>query len=173
MTLKWSIQQLKSFQHKGLKIDESIDMNNIKERDPEIRGISPVHVQGRGEINQQRATFYLTFEGEMILPDSVTLADVVYPFHITTREIFLFDESFVVDADEEEIHLVDTNTVDLIPVIEEHILLEKPLKVIGNPNTDIPIAPKEGRGWEIVEENTKKDTVDPRLAGLADFFKKD
>jgi uncharacterized protein len=171
--LKWSVQQLKSFQHKGLKIDETIDMSGIKDRDPEIRGISPVHVQGRGEINQQRATFYLTFEGEMILPCSITLVDVVYPFQLKTREIFLFDESYIVDADEEEIHVVETNTVDLIPVIEEHILLEKPLKVISNQNVENPIAPKVGNGWEIVEETNKKDKVDPRLAGLADFFKQE
>jgi uncharacterized protein len=171
--MKWSIQQLRSFQHKELKIDNEIDMRELMQRDPEIRDISPVHVVGRAETNQQRAAFYLTITGKMILPCSKTLVDVEYPFSIQTRDFFLFDPSYSVDAEEEEIHQVEGNTVDLIPYISEQILLQKPLRVISDEEIVDPIAPPEGKGWQIVSEDNHKKKVDPRLADLANFFDKE
>ncbi|MCF6136994.1 YceD family protein [Pseudalkalibacillus berkeleyi] len=166
--MKWSIQQLRSFQRKGLEIDETIVLESIHDFEPEIREITPVHVTGSAEINQNRAVFHLKMSGEMTLPCSVTLQDVRYPFVLHSTEIFMFDPDHGMDANEEDIHLVEGNTVDLKPYIQENILLEKPLKVISSEPTDNPPAPPSGNGWEVVEEDPdQQDKVDPRMAGLA------
>ncbi|WP_257350573.1 YceD family protein [Pseudalkalibacillus decolorationis] len=170
--MKWSIQQLRSFQHQGLEIDETIELNEIQDFDSEIRNLTPVHVKGYGEINQNRAIFQLTLTGEMTLPCAKTLVDVHHPFTVHSNEIFLFDPQYDVDADEEDIHVLEGNTVDLIPYIRENILLEKPLKVISTEPTDNPPAPPSGKGWDIVEETDQSEKIDPRMADLAKFFNK-
>ncbi len=171
--MKWSIQQLRSFQRKGLEIDETIKLDSISDLEPEIRDLTPVHITGNAEVNQNRAVFHLTIKGAMTLPDSVTLADVLYPFNIHSTEIFMFEPDHGMDANEEDIHVVEGNTVDLIPYIQENILLEKPLKVISSEPTDNPPAPPSGKGWDVVEEEPdQEEKVDPRMAELAKFFDK-
>ncbi|WLD95047.1 DUF177 domain-containing protein [Alkalihalobacillus sp. AL-G] len=170
--MKWSIQQLRSFQHKGLKIDETIKMEMIRDFDPEILELSPVHVKGNAEINQNRAVFHLTLTGEMTLPCAKTLVEVPYPFTIQSTEIFLFDPEHSVDANEEDIHVLEGNTVDLIPYIRENILLEKPLKIISPEPTNDPPAPPTGKGWDVVEESEQREKVDPRMAELAKLLNK-
>ncbi|WP_221564070.1 DUF177 domain-containing protein [Alkalihalobacillus sp. TS-13] len=169
--MKWSIQQLRSFQRKGLELDDTIELDSIRDFDSEIREITPVHVKGYAEINQNRAVFHLTISGQMTLPCAVTLEDVPFPFKIRSTEIFLFEPDYGMDAEEEDIHVVEENTVDLIPYIRENILLEKPLKVISSEPTDNPPAPPSGKGWDVVEEEEdRQDKVDPRMADLAKFF---
>jgi uncharacterized protein len=171
MKLKWSVHQLYKLQQKGLKLDEYVDVSDIKEVDSEIRDIKPVHIEGRADISASRVTFHLTISGEMILPCSRTLVDVPYPFHVETTETFLLKP---VDFEtEEDVHYIKGEVVDLDPIIKEHILVEVPLQVFSeNPDAE-EAAPQSGRGWEVVAEQEKTNQVDPRLAALQDFFKKD
>ncbi|TLS37643.1 YceD family protein [Pseudalkalibacillus caeni] len=171
--MKWSVEQLKALKHKGLSIDETIDVSDLKKRDSDIRGISPVHVKGHASFHGDNVSFHLNIEGEMILPCANTLEDVEFPFDIDTIETFILDpiNDFSEDDEEEneEIHQIRGNTVDLLPYIKENILLEIPIRVVKedvNPN-------QSGKGWEVVDkEEDNKEKVDPRLAGLADFFNK-
>jgi uncharacterized protein len=167
ISLKWSIYQLNKLQNKGLTIDETIDLSELKEVDPAIRDISLVHVSGRADLSSTKATFHLTIDGHMILPCSRTLVDVKYPFHIQTTETMLFntDEH---ETDDENVHPIQGETVDLLPVIKEIILLEVPMQVFSE-NAD-ENALTSGQGWEVITEKEKKDQIDPRLAGLAKFF---
>ncbi|WP_231686864.1 YceD family protein [Bacillus sp. JCM 19034] len=58
------------------------------------------------------------------------------------------------------------------PVIEEAVLLEIPIQVFAE-NVSKPIAPPEGKHWELVTEEKKENRIDPRLADLAKFFEKE
>ncbi|MDN4523533.1 YceD family protein [Fictibacillus fluitans] len=171
--MKWSLQELKNFYRKPLEFDEYVDASELKSLDKEIRDIPPVHVSGHADVNQQRATFYLNIQGEMTLPCANTLADVHFPFSIKTTEIFLLDPSYTVPVDEENLHSVEGHFLDLMPYIQEQILLEKPIKVVAGPNAPDKKAPPEGEGWQVVTEEDRKNRIDPRLADLAKFFDKD
>ncbi|EIT84907.1 hypothetical protein A374_12710 [Fictibacillus macauensis ZFHKF-1] len=171
--MKWSLQELKNFYRKPLEFDEYVDVSNIRSLDPEIRRITPVHLTGHADINRQRATFYFTIQGEMTLPCANTLADVVTPFLIKTTEIFLLDPGFTVPSEEDNLHTVEGHYLDLLPCIEELILLEKPMKVVADPATKDVKAPPEGEGWQIVTDEDRNNRIDPRLADLAKFFDKD
>ncbi|MGC4375527.1 YceD family protein [Fictibacillus sp. Mic-4] len=170
--MKWSLQELRSFYRKPLTFDEHVDFSELMKRDKEIRRISPVHVKGHADITQQKATFYITVEGEMILPCSTTLVDVEFPFSIKTTEIFLLDPGFPISSEEENLHKVEGNVIDLNPYIEEHILLAKPIKVTSKCE-GASQAPHSGEGWQVVTEEDRKNKIDPRLADLAKFFERD
>jgi len=168
--VKWTIHQLHQMQHKGLIIDEKVDMSDLKQVDKTIRDISPVHIQGRADLSSTKFTFHLKISGEMVLPCSRTLVDVVYPFEIITTETFLLkDYDYAAD---EDTHVVQGEVIDLTPIIKELILLEVPMQVFASEENIEGAAPQSGKDWEVVTEEQLKNKIDPRLAGLAKFFEK-
>ena len=165
--LKWSLQQLNVLKHKGISIDDTVDVSDLPNVNREIKKISTVHVKGNASFSSYAVTFILQIEGEMILTCSRTLADVPYPFSIETMEIFkLTDwEGF---SSEDDIHEPEKDSVDLLPYIKQAILLEIPIQVFSE---DLEgEAPQSGSDWELLTEENKKQRIDPRLADLAKFF---
>lgn len=173
--MKWSIIQLQKSRDKGLQIDEMVNMSHLEARNTEIRHLPPVHVTGRADIGSDKVTFHLDVKGKMILPCSRTLVDVEYPFEFSLLETFILKASSFSEYEEnEDVHLVEGDVVDLNPVLEEEILLEIPMQVISDEADEHTIS--AGKGWEFQSEeqaSAKETKVDPRLAGLADFFKSD
>lgn len=173
--MKWSIIQLQKFRDKGLIIDETADMDYLKQRDPEIRQILPVQLTGRADISPEKVTFHLNVKGEMILPCSRTLVDVKYPFDFEMIETYLLKPALF-DEYGDDVHKVEGDVIDLSPALEEEIILQVPMQIFSK-DADQHLTPS-GKGWEYhtEEEQSKEDgekKVDPRLAGLADFFKSD
>ncbi|MFY4773758.1 YceD family protein [Metabacillus sp. RGM 3146] len=168
--MKWSINELYQYQSKGLEIDETINLDELKNEHDELRGVEPVHVSGRADITSSKAAFHLIIEGVMILPCARTLVDVRYPFKIDTTEIYLLKPTDYVDEEEPEIHQLEGDSVDLIPVIKELILLEIPIQVFSDNVNEEGAAPQEGKDWQVISEEESKAKVDPRLADLAKFF---
>ncbi|WP_147802421.1 YceD family protein [Alkalicoccus halolimnae] len=166
--MKWSIQQLQSLKDEGLHLNESVDVQDLKATDREIREISDVRIQGTGSISRELASFTLTISGTMTLPCARTLNDVEYPFSIDAVESFQLSEWATFDKDD-DVHELTNNTVDLMPCVRERILLEKPLRVFSD-KPEGP-APKKGDGWELRAEEEKQQKVDPRLAKLEKYFK--
>lgn len=168
--MKWSVQQVHSFQDKGLHVDEIVDLSAVKEIDNEIRDITPVHVKGNGLVTRETVTFLLEISGSMTLPCARTLNDVTFPFTMNVTEIFQLNEWATFD-DEEEVHQLKDNMIDLIPYVQERILLEKPMRVFSD-KEEGP-APKSGTGWELTAMNEEgQKQVDPRLKELEKFFDK-
>ncbi len=158
---------MQKYRNKEFLIDETVKADEIKETDPSIRAVSPVHITGRADISSSRVTFHLHFEGHLILPCSRTLVDVNYPVDVETTETFLLsDHEYGID---EEVHQVKGDVIDLMPVIREILLLEVPIQVFCEDDSSQEGAPQSGKDWEVIHE-TKKEKVDPRLAGLANFF---
>ncbi|MCD7033910.1 DUF177 domain-containing protein [Metabacillus sp. GX 13764] len=168
--MKWSINELHQYQSKGLELDETIRLDELKDVHNELRKIEPVHVKGHADISSSKAAFHLLIEGTMILPCSRTLVDVRYPFKIDTTEIYLLKAMEFADEEEPEIHQLDGDSVDLIPMIKELILLEIPMQVFCDDVNEEGAAPQEGKDWQVISEEEKKAKVDPRLADLAKFF---
>ncbi|WP_027408240.1 YceD family protein [Anoxybacteroides tepidamans] len=168
--MKWSIHQLHQLQAKGLVIDETVDLSDLKQIDRSIRDISPVRVTGRADIGATKFTFHLTIEGTMVLPCSRTLVDVSYPFTVQTTETFFLNDYDV--NNDEDTHLVQGDAIDLLPIVKELVLLEVPMQVFCEADGQEG-APQSGAGWEVITEEQAKNKIDPRLAGLAKFFDKD
>lgn len=172
--MKWSIHQLQKYRQGPMPLDEAVDLESVKRRNPEIRNITPVRVTGSCTIGSKKVTCRFRLEGTMTLPCSRTWEDVELPFSIESDEEFSWDED-VLSAND-EIHLVTGEVIDPTPVFEELVLLEVPLQIYGE-NAE-KMVEAEGKGWSYTTDEKynirlqeEKDTkVDSRLAGLAKFF---
>ncbi len=166
--LKWTISQLQKYRNKDLIIDEIVRVDDITKVDSSIRSVSPMHLTGRADIGSTEVTFHLKINGHLILPCSRTLVDVHYPINVETTETFLLQTSdYIV---EEEVHQVKGDVIDLMPVIQEILLLEVPMQVFCEDVKSGEGAPQSGKDWEVIHEQDQTKKVDPRLAGLAKFF---
>jgi uncharacterized protein len=166
--LKWTLSQLQKYRNKDFLIDEIIQVDEIKQDDPTIREVGPIHITGRADIDSTKVTFHLNINGHLILPCSRTLVDVKHPINVETTETFLLQGSEY--GTDEETHQVKGDLIDLMPVIREILLLEVPLQVFCDDLNSEEGAPQSGKDWEVIREKDQTKKVDPRLAGLANFF---
>ena len=168
--MKWTLSQLQKYRSKEFPIDEMVNADEIMKIDSTIRQVSPMHITGKADIDSAKVTFHLTIKGHLILPCSRTLVDVNYPIHVDTTETFLLKD---IDYEsEEEVHQVNGDVIDLMPIIHEIFLLEVPIQVFCEDSTEEG-APQSGKDWEVIHDQDKKGKIDPRLAGLAKFFDQD
>ncbi|PLR84100.1 hypothetical protein CVD25_12720 [Bacillus canaveralius] len=165
--MKWTLSQLQKYRSKDFPFDETVSVDEITQVDPTIRSVSPMHITGRADIDAAKVTFHLKIEGHLVLPCSRTLVDVNYPINVETTETFLLKG---LDYEtEEEVHQVKGEVIDLMPVVQEILLLEVPMQVFCEDSGDEG-APQSGKDWEVIHEQEKREKIDPRLAGLANFF---
>jgi uncharacterized protein len=174
--MKWSINQLQRYRQGDMPFDETVNLDSVKKRNPEIRDIKPIHVTGSCTIGSSNLTCRFRLEGMLTLPCARTWEDVAFPFLIESTERFSWDETEL--AADDEIHQVSGDFVDLTPVFEELVLLEVPLQVFSKDADDVKTA--EGKGWSYATDEAynarlqeeRETKVDPRLAGLANLFEK-
>ncbi|MBO8162386.1 MAG: DUF177 domain-containing protein [Brevibacillus sp.] len=159
-------------QRKGepLPFRTTLDPIELKHRHQEIRGLSPVEVNG--EAVKLGDLYYV--KGEMKAEVDYACARCLKRFR--SQVSIPFSETFApADADVEldedaEIHLVEDDEIELAPVLQEDFLLAIPA---------FPLCADDCRGLcptcgvNRNEEtcSCKNERIDPRLAGLADFFK--
>ncbi|QHJ70872.1 YceD family protein [Planococcus halotolerans] len=172
--MKIAIQQLQKHRRDGMKIDQMVNLDEVKKRNSDIRDISPIHVTGHCTIGSQQLTCQLQLKGMLILPCARTWEDVEFPVDIESVEIFDWSEHGLGDTDD-NVHAVDTETIDFQPVLEELILLEIPMQVFKEDADQAVI--KGGEEWSYstdeevqAEKEEAQPKPDPRLADLAKYF---
>ncbi|WP_156290440.1 YceD family protein [Oceanobacillus salinisoli] len=169
--MKFTLGQIrKHANQEPFTFDEHVDVSELQTMNNDIREIKPVHVLGHCTQRGNQFIFSFTIEGEMILPDARTLVDVPYPFKMKATEIFSTSSYMGKEEEEQEIHPVNGDTIDLTPYIKENILLEIPFRVFSDKDTDN--APFSGEGWEFLSEEEEKSKVDPRLQKLQSLLDK-
>jgi uncharacterized protein len=133
-----------------VSFNETIEFDDEYIKRTEIRRIEPVNVKGsiRGTMNDLY-TLNMIVEGKMILPCSVSLEDVEFPFNIETTEIL--SEK---DEEDQEYIKINENSIDILPIVWQNIVMEIPLKVVS-PNLDRRNI--SGIGWKLISE---EDTID-------------
>lgn len=118
----------------------------------------------KGEITKNSLDdieLHLKIDGVMVLPCAITLKPVNYPFSIE------FDKSLEEICEETTENLKkDENTLDILPIIWENILMEIPIRVVGDKNQNLQM---EGDGWKLITEEEKK--LNPELQKLKDLLK--
>lgn len=122
--MKWSLQQLFKYNDKSFDFDFTIDLYERIKNIDDIIDISLVHVKGTGKKTNDRYYFDLNINTILILEDAVTLDSLEFPINLNVTEIFSIKEDY-----EEDVRIIETNTIDLTDVIWENILLEKPMRV--------------------------------------------
>lgn len=140
------LTKLQNRKENELTFNEVITLDEELYKDTDIRSLSPLAVS----INIHRVTdsdysMDLNIKGTMVLPCSVTLKDVNYPFEVKT-ELKVSNN----DENDEEYVKIMQNNIDIIPIIWQNIVLEIPLRVVSE---DISDSPVEGDGWKLIRED--------------------
>lgn len=129
--LKWSLAQLFKYNHKPFEFEDELDFKDRIENIDDILDISLVKVKGNGKnLVDDRYIFNLNIECLLTLECARTLEPVEYPISLEVTEVFDTLES------DEDIRLIEKNTIDLSDVIWENIYLEKPMRVFKEGTTE-------------------------------------
>lgn len=124
--MKWSLQQLLKYTQKPYEFEETYDFSEYINGIDDIIDISKFHVNGTViHLFDDRFEFQLSIKGELTLQDARTLEPIAYPISLNVTEVF--DK---VESDDEDVRIIDKNTIDLYDVVWENILLEKPIRVV-------------------------------------------
>lgn len=171
--MKFALAEIKKNAHHGSHpFQGQVNVSELETMNNDIRKIAPVDVEGEYSIQGSDIIFSFRINGEMILPCARTLVDVPYPFHITATEIFS-DSPYETSQEDDEIHPIKGEVIDLLPYIKENILLEVPYRVYAKEaNSEESTVPDKGKGWEFVSEpKVEENKIDPRLKKLESLLK--
>ena len=156
------ITRLKS----GIDSQVEIDMlySFVKEMLKKTDIISLDNISVKGYITSNSIDDYdldVNVDGIMVLPSSLTLEPTDYKFSIKIEGNI--DELL---KEINETLKKNQNTIDILPIIWENILMEIPIRVVGDKNQSLQM---EGDGWKLITEEEKK--LNPELQKLKDLLK--
>ena len=120
--------------------------------------LSMDEVEVKGEVTSDLEEYFLNLniKGKMVLPCSLTLEPVDYPFTLKIDEnLNELIENFKKNQ----------KTIDILPIIWENILMEIPMKVISPKAKDMKT---KGDGWELITDSKEKGNNS--LAKLKDLL---
>lgn len=151
-----------------MKIDEllcglknSIEINEVYEipkeyyQNTEIITLKPVKIEGNLKKTDTNIILEANISGSMILPDSVSLEQVSYPFSIKIEE------------NVEEKIKNNENTIAIIDILWENIVLEIPIRYSEVKD----YSDFSGDGWSLIEEESyQKSAVDNPFKELKGLF---
>lgn len=157
------ISKLLSNVVKEIKIDEVINYESDYLENTDIISISPVKVLGtisKDDIGNLNLNIHVN--GEMILPCSVSLEPVNFPFSFNLDEV-------ITEKNENNLKK-DINTLELKPYLWENILVEIPLRIVSD---NAYKKEYKGDGWQLIDNNTKKENKNNPFDALNQLFDKE
>ncbi len=153
------IIDLVNIPEEGLEINEEV---HFPEEDLKKRGIQRLEdTFAKGKIyidaaDEVMMDVHLT--GKMILLDAIDASEIEYPLDIVIKENLTDNDELTIKNPQ--------NTLDIMSILWQNIVLEVPIRVTKRDGEDISL---HGDGWEFVSQEAKK--VDPRLEPLLDLLK--
>lgn len=145
------LTKLQNRKENELIFNDVITLDKSLYENTDIRNLSPLDISiNIHRFNDFEYNMDLFIKGIMILPCSITLKDVNYPFEIKT-EVKLSNNT---ENDEEYVKIIQNN-IDIIPIIWQNIVLEIPLKVVSEDISDSIVS---GDGWKLIREDESNIT---------------
>lgn len=144
-----SINETYSFVQEELKGTDLLKLDDVK-----VVGELFKNSLGNIELN-------VDVYGVMVLPCAITLKPVDYPFSLTiSGEI----DELMEDLEENKRNF--QNTIDILPIIWENILMEIPMRVVSKEARDKDIN-LSGDGWKFITED---EEIRSPLSELMDYL---
>ncbi len=136
---------LNELYNKGnILIDNDIVLDNIDTNI--IKKIISLHINGYLKYTlSEEIEINLTVKGQMIIPDAVTLEDILYDFNFPIKEIY--DE---LSSDFQKFVKKNKNILDINEILWENIVLEVPISLTNNSGLHA-----SGNGWELNGDSNK------------------
>lgn len=175
--MKIPVHRLLHIGDEKLYLDQDLDFSQLIGRHPQLVAVQPVTFKGQ----MYRQGNLIVLEGELAgsytLQCSRCLEPYSEPFKLSVVERFdlsPFARDDGVDQEEDgEIHPVRGQILDLVPFLEEHILLSIPfVPSCGDEAVCRTKMKQQGKDW-IFNAQPVEGGPDPRLAKLARFFERE
>lgn len=155
-----NLLDLKLNKIKEINIDDIVNIDKSFYENTDIRSISDVKIKGKIIYHgEDLFELLLNIDCDLILPCSITLDDVKRHVNINISEDL--------SENSEENNKIINNSIDLIPIIWQNIILEVPLKVIGD---NVDRSKLHGDGWRLVTDEDELQEKDTRLEKLKEFL---
>ena len=152
--------RLKNNVDKTIEINEELEFQKDQLENTELLDLKDVKATGElKKDSMDDITLYLNVTGTMYLPCALTLESVDHKFEFT------IDDQLENVLEEVKNDKKIENTIDILPIIWENILMEIPMRVVS-PNAK-PEKLK-GDGWQFITE--QKGNVNPELEKLKDLL---
>ena len=136
-----NLEELNSNIKKEIEFSNSVVFSTEDVENTEIKKLENVKVEGKiYKDSSDEFIIDVLLTGNMYLEDSISLEDIIYPFSINIEENI------------EENLEKDKNTIDIIPILWQNIVLEVPLRYT---NVD-DYSNYSGDGWKLVSEKETK-----------------
>lgn len=146
------------------EVEFSFEVEKDDELDERIKDLKNSIVTGRIYINSiGDIALECNFSGIMTIVDSISLDLIDYNFNFDIEDNL--DELATIY---ENCYEKAKNILDLKKILWQNIVLEVPISY-----TKVRDAELKGNGWELINEHTKVDEIDPRLKKLEDLLKGD
>ena len=152
--------RLKNNVDKVIEINEDISFDGFDFSGTDLIDLKDVHVSGNlTKDSMDDICLYLSVSGVMVLPCAITLEEVSHNFS------FVVDDKLENILEELKNDKKIENTIDILPIIWENILMEIPMRVVS-PNAKLDNL--KGDGWRFVTDEVK--SVNPELEKLKDLL---
>ena len=145
-----------------IPINSSINIPKEYLENTDIKDISKVDIDGSIYYNGENYEVNLNIKCNLTLTCSISLKDVLYPIDININEIIGEIGENIEDFDK-----ISNNSIDLLPIIWQNILVEVPIRVVS---PDIKEENIYGDGWKFITNEEENKDIDPRLSKLKDFL---
>lgn len=124
-----------------ISIDEKVVFNEEYIDNSDIKSLKDVHFNGQiKEESDTTVNLKGILKGVMVIEDSISLDDVNYEF------------SCEIEENIDEFLENNQNTIDILPILWQNIVLEIPLKY-----TEVEDLSKyQGDGWKVISEDEVK-----------------
>lgn len=180
--MKFALAEIRKHAYdKPFKFSGDVDVSELESLNNDIRKTSPANVMGNCVIEGDEFVFTLKVRGELILPCARTLVDVNYKYSINAIEVFSASPHYGKAEEENDIHPIESEMIDLTELIKENIMLNLPYRVYSPNKEDLAEAVTDGEGWNLATEDewnkqevTEKEApIDPRLKKLQSLLDDD
>lgn len=158
--MKFDVLKLNKGVLEFILVDEDYSFSQEQLKNSGILRLDNVNINGEISLSDEDYQIILNIKGTMILPCSLTLKEVEYPFNINIDNNMsdLLEE---IDKNSENTQ----NTIDILPIIWQNVLMEVPIKVIS---ADLGDFKTSGDGWKIITE--PETNINPELEKLKDLL---
>lgn len=173
--MKWTLKEIQEHRDEPLHFTETVDLEkSLMERDKQILAVSEITADGYLVYENHAVMANFTIDLTITLPSSRSLEPVEVPLNITVAELYVEDESYDWSQDVEEVVIpLEGTELNLIPAVEDAILLNLPIQVLTREEAETGKMPS-GEEWTVMSEDEyrqqkqqeKEAAVDPRLANL-------
>lgn len=149
-----------------LPFEVTSQLSTIERDELKISLNSPLNIKGKAYYDEEVVTLVGTITTNIKMQCARCLAEVDYPITVDFEDIFSKHE-------EEDNYLIsEEETIDLINMVTDNLILSIPVKVNCTENCK-GLCPQCGKNLNKGLCNCTSDNIDPRLEVLKNLFKGD